>query len=245
MDYVMLGAVAGQSVNVLLYIVGVLGAIAFAIWKVIIPTAKWITIINEKVVPNFEYMPLLAELQPILATMRDIAQQFTPDSGESLKDATDRLESYAVDNRTSAAAAREAAEEARMAAAQALEAAKEWARTNADGISKLRILVGTLGEHAKDDRDLARTDRDLARDDREIAHRALEQILDLVASAERADESRARTEASGVRIEAASAHVAEDLAAKQQRADEVQSDEPPGTAADAASQSPEGADEER
>lgn len=233
-----IGAVIGQGVDLLLLVAGVLGALAFMLWKVIIPGARWITTINEKVVPNFQYMPLLAELQPVLRVMQDIAAQFAPDSGETLKDATDRLETHAKQNQQAVVEARLAADDAKLSASAAMTAATEWARTNAAGIKALEIMVGTLGEHAKDDRDLARGDRDLARD-------ALMQIRDLVAAADRTEKSGARVEASGARVEADRAHVAEDLAESQRRADDVEAHEPPGTAADAASQSPEDPDGSR
>lgn len=236
--HAIVGAIVGQSIDLLILVVGVLGALAFLLWKVIIPGARWITTINEKVVPNFQYMPLLAELQPILTVMQEIATQFTPDSGESLKDATDRLEAHAREGMIAAGEAKRAADDAKIAAAAAMTAATEWARTNAAGIKALEILVGTLGEHAKDDRDLARGDRDLARD-------ALIQIRELVASGARTEASGERVEASGARVEADRAQVADDLAESQRRADEVQAHEPPGTAADAASQSPEDPDGSR
>jgi vacuolar-type H+-ATPase subunit I/STV1 len=224
-------AIVGQSIDLLLLVAGVLGALAFMLWKVILPAAKMITVVNEEVIPNVKYMKLLAQLAPVLAVLNEIATQFREDSGSTLKDTTNRLEQHA--------------EESKKAAEENRQAAVEFARVNRESITALQIEMGTVRELAKEDRRLARGDRDLARD-------ALEKILALVASAQRqeasgllAEASRARTEASGARIEAADAVVAEDLAAQQQRADDVESHEPPGSAADAASQSPEDADEER
>lgn len=231
-------SVLSQGIGYILGAAGLLAALAFLLWKVILPAAKGITVFNEEVVPNIQYMKLLAQLAPVLEVLNEIAGQFRTDSGSTLKDTTNRLEEHAQ-------ASRIAAEENRLAAV-------EFARANRESITALQIEMGTVRELAKEDRRLARGDRDLARD-------ALEKILDLVASAARTEESgarqeaagllaeksRARTEASGARIEAADAIVAEDLAAQQQRADDVESHEPPGTAADAASQSPEDADEAR
>jgi hypothetical protein len=215
------GAIIGQGIDLLLLIASVFGALIFLLWKVIIPAAKGITVFNEEIVPNIQYMKLLAQLAPVLEVLNEIAAQFRTDSGSTLKDTTNRLEQHAEESKKSA-------EDNRLAAV-------EFARVNREAITTLQIEMGTIRELANEDRKLAREDRDLARD-------ALEKILSLIASGVLADESRARTEASGARIEAADAIVAEDLAAQQQRADDVHSDEPSGSAADAASQSPEDPD---
>lgn len=220
--YVHAGAIIGQSVDLLLLVAGVLAALAFILFKVIIPGSKWVTTINEEIVPNVQYMKDLPKLNRVLAVVEEIAGQFRTDHGSTLKDDINRLGQHAIENKQAAA-------EAKQAAGDAREAATEFARTNASAIRALEVLVGTLTARARDESALARTDRDLARD-------ALEKILALLASAH-------RTEESGARIEADRAVVASDLAAQQQRADDVEPHEPPGTAADAASQSPEDADD--
>lgn len=249
-----LAAIVGQSIDLLLLVTGVLAALAFAIWKVIIPGSKFITTVDEEVAPNIQYMhhlekldPMmenLEKLDPMMSVLEDIAKQVQRDSGSSMRDEMDELAGYARENRTAAA-------EAKQAAIDAKEAAEEFARTNAAGIvaaaenarkieqglKELEVLVGTMREHARDERELARGDRDLARDDRVLASDALARLVDLLASA-------TRTEESGARIEAARAVVAEDLAATKKVADEVADHEPPGSAADAASRSPEDADGE-
>jgi hypothetical protein len=229
-----LAAVIGPTIDVVLAIASAGAAAAWILFKVIIPGAKGLTIFNEEIAPNVKYhkfLPKLAILDRVMAKLEDVAAQFTPNSGTTLKDTADRLEGYA-------AAAREVAESAREAAESALAAADQWATANrtqltvlGDHLMALQAQMSSVKELARDDRELARKDRDEARD----LHK---RIAELAESAVRADESRARTEASGARIEEAGRVVAEDLAATQKRADEVPSEEPPGTAADAASQSP-------
>jgi hypothetical protein len=235
-----IAALIGQSIDILLLVVGVLGALAFLLFKVIVPGSKKITVFNEDFAPNVQYMPLLAKLNEILTIIEDVADQTKSDSGSTLKDDLLLLRGYAEENRQAAA-------EAKAAVVEARAIAEGFAQANAAGIKALEILVGTIKEHAQDDRDLARRDRDLARD-------ALQRMVALAESAARTEESgarqeagavlaaesRARTEAAGERIEAASAVVAEDLADAKRRADDVHSAEPPGSAADAASQSPDG-----
>lgn len=246
-----LAAIVGQSIDLLLLVVGILAALAFLLWKVIIPGSKFVTTVNEEVAPNIQYMHHLEKLDPMMETLEDVAKQVRRNSGSSMRDEMDELATYARENRTAAAEAKQAAIDAREAAegfahtnAAAITAAAENARKIEQGLKELEVLVGTMKEHAKDERELARGDRDLARDDRVLASDALEQLVALLASATRTEESGARTEASGARIEAARAVVAEDLAKDKQRADEVADHEPPGTAADAASRASEDPDGE-
>jgi hypothetical protein len=221
---VMAGAIIGQGVDILLLVAGVCAALAYMLWKVIIPGAKGITVFNEEIAPNVKYMKDLPKLNVVLSVVEEIAGQFRTNSGSTLKDTTDRLERHAEESK-------QAAEANRLAAV-------ELARLNRDSITALEVAMGTVRELAKEDRELARRDRDLARDERE-------RTLTLLASAMRTEASGVRVEESGARVEADRAHVAEDLAATQQRADDVPSHEPPGTAADAASQSPEDPDDVR
>jgi hypothetical protein len=255
-----LAAVLGPTLDIVTGIVAFVALGTAFLYKVVIPGAKGITTFNEKIVPNAKYMPHLAKLDAMESVLDDIGSQFKTNEGSSLKDDIiqvrrdiAQLGEYAEENRQAAADAKLAAAEAKTAAAAAeaaaiaaADSATRYAAANAAGINALEILVGTIKEHAKDDRDLARGDRDLARD-------ALRQMVELTASAARteesgvrqeaagelAKESRQRTEASGARIEEAGRVVAEDLAATQKRADDVHPDEAPGAAADAASQSPE------
>lgn len=213
-------AIVGQSVDLLLLVAGVLAALAFLLWRVIIPGAKGITVFNEEVAPNVKYMKDLPKLNRVLSVVEEIAGQFRTDSGSTLKDTTDRLERHAEK-------ALEVAEANRLAAV-------ELARINRESITALEVAMGTVRELAKEDRDLARRDRDLARDERQ-------RTLELLASALRTEASGVRVEESGARAQADRAVVAEDLAADKQRADDVKSSEP-GAAADAASQSPEDPD---
>jgi chromosome segregation ATPase len=204
------------------------GAIVLAgsLWKLIGRGAEGIVLFNKKVVPNVQYMDLLPILNEIQSVLVEVAAQFRSDSGSTLKDTTNRLEKYAQENRQAAAEAKQAAIEARELGEQ------------------LKILLGTAKEGAADAAGLARDDRDLARDalkDTKDALREMKKLMDSAAEgAVLAAESRARTEASGERVEAASAVVAEDLANQQRRADDVKPSEPSGSAADAASQSPDG-----
>lgn len=198
-----IAAFAGGSIEVLLAIAAALAALGFMLFRVVVPTARGITTFNDDVVPHLKYLPLLADLKPVLSTLTAIAGEFASDSGSTLKDAMDRLEHETAENRL---------------------VADEFARANRAHIAALEIAMGTVKELAAEDRLLARSDRDLARD-------AYAKMVALV-------ESALRTEQSGARIEAARAVVADDLAATQQRADDVRPGEPPGAAADAASQSP-------
>jgi hypothetical protein len=254
----LLAAILGGTIDKVIYAASAIAALIF-LWKFVVPVAKGVTTFNEKVVPNVQYMPHLAKLAAMEAVLDEIGAQFSTDSGSTLKDdivavRTDirQLGEYAEENRQAAAQAKLAATEAQAAAAEAKDAAiaaadsaTRYAAANAAGINALEILVGTIKEHAKDDRDLARGDRDLARD-------ALQQMVALAESAARteqsgarqeaagelAKESRERTEASGARIEEAGRVVASDLAESQRRADDVDPNGEPGSAADAASQSP-------
>lgn len=210
------GTILGSTWAAVAGIVLVVGVLTALLKTVIVPGAKGITTFNEDIAPNVKYMPLLAQLGPMLAAVEDIAKQ-----GSTQRDTMDRLEKHGQENKR-------AAEEARATAV-------EFARLNRESITALEVAMGTVRELAKEDRQLAREDRDLARD-------AYQGMLSLAESAARTEESGARTEASGARVEAASAVVAEDLAATQKRADDVHADEPPGTASDAASQSPEDPD---
>jgi hypothetical protein len=211
MQDMIVAALIGQSIDILLLVVGVLAALAFLLFKVIVPGSEKITIFNRKVVPNVQYMDVLPKLNEILTILEAVADQTKSDHGSTLKDDLLLLRSYAQENRQAAAEAKQAAIEARQLGEQ------------------LKVLLGTAKERAADAAGLARDDRDLARD-------ALKEMRKLMASAA---ESAARTEESGARQEAGAAVVAEDLAAQQRRADDVKPGEPSGTAADAASQSPE------
>jgi hypothetical protein len=219
-----IAALIGQSIDILLAIVGVLAALAFLLFKVIVPGSEKITVFNRKVVPNVQYMDVLPKLNEILTVLEAVADQTKSNHGSTLKDDLLLLRGYAEENRTAAAEAKAAAVEARKLGEQ------------------LKILLGTAKEGAADAAGLARDDRDLARDalkDTKDALKEMKKLMDSAAeSAVLAAESRARTEASGERMEAADAVVAEDLAAKTRRADDVKPSEPSGTAADAASQSP-------
>lgn len=214
-------------------IVTIIGAGA-ALVKIIIPLSKGITDFREKIVPNVDYMPLLADISPMIATLRSIEAEFTGDSGATIKDAMDRLEQHAT--------------QAEAAAANSLRAATEFARVNRESITQLQAAMLSVRELAAGDRKLATELRD------EVlgAVRSLARVeasgLRMEASGERVEASGARTEASGARTEASGARteaadevVAHDLAARERRADEV-SGELPGAAADAAFQSAEAPD---
>lgn len=175
-------------------------------------------ILFKVVVPTAQLITDAKNMLPylkLLPILEDIAAQFGTDSGATMKDQLNRVEEHAE---------QVAAENARLA--------KEIGAANRASITEIQAAIGTL-------RELSGEDRKLARDDRQA-------LLDILRSGERveasgilADASRARTEASGERMEAADAVVAEDLAETQRRADAVLDHEPPGSAADAASQSPE------
>jgi hypothetical protein len=87
------------------------------------------------------------------------------------------------------------------------------AAANAQAAEILKVGVAVQNELAREDRQLAREDRQRAAD-----------LFALVKA----------SGATGLRIEAAAEHVAEDLAARHQRADEVSPDQPAGSASDAA-----------
>lgn len=233
-------AIIGPVFDKAAAVVFVCGVLAALYWKVLSPLATLITTINKQFIPNVQYMGDLPKINKILTVVEAMAGQFRRDDGSTMKDDMDALAGYAVENRMAAAAAKEAASDAKQAAIEARQAgvdaaaaataaAKENAHTNASGIATLEVLVGTIKERADDDRQLARSDRDLARD---AIERTLERMRDIMASA-------TRTEESGARIEIDRASVAEDLAAARKSADDVHEDAEPGTAADAASQSPE------
>lgn len=210
MNSLVLAAIVGPTLDWVAGVLIAVGVILGAYKKLISPIAKGITTFNEDVAPNVRYLPDLAKLDPMLTVLESMAAEFRTNSGSSLRDSTNRLE--------------EQADAARQAAEKALSTAIEFARLNRESITALEVAMGTVRELAKEDRQLAREDRDRARD-------ALERMVALA-------DSMDRTEASGARIEADRAHVAKDLAATQQRADDVLEHEPPGSAADAASQSP-------
>lgn len=191
-------------------IITIIGA-STALVKVIIPLSKAITDFREKVAPNVQYMPLLEDIAQVLPMLRSIEAEFTGNEGSTLKDAMDRLEAHA--------------EEAGQAAAASLAAATEFSRINRESITRLEAQVMTVRELASDDRELARRDR--------------ESMLGAIRSLGRVEASGERVEASGVRSEEAAATVAHELAATQQRADDVHNDEAPGAAADAAALPPE------
>lgn len=150
-----------------------------------------------------------------LPMLAEITAQFGPDSGQTIKDQMNRVEQHAQE----------------VAEANA-RLAKEIGAANRSSITEIQAALGAM--------------RELAREDRQALLDILRSGMRMEAASALADESRARmeasgerVEASGVRTEAADAVVAEDLAETRKRADEVHEDEAPGSAADAASQSPE------
>ena len=126
-------------------IITVIGA-AVALTKIIIPLSKAITDFREKIAPNVVFMPLLADLDQVLPTLRSIEAEFKGDSGSTLKDAIDRLEKHAKDNAA--------------AAANSLSAATEFSRINRESITQLQAAMLAVRELASDDRQLAREDRE-------------------------------------------------------------------------------------
>lgn len=196
----------------------VLGAVTAFVVKLVIPFSKAVTDFREKIVPNVDYMPLLRDLERVLATVTSIEAEFTGDSGSTMKDAMDRLELLA--------------KQAALGAEASLAAATEFSRINRESITQLQASMLAV-------RELASDDRKLAREDREQILGAVRSLARVEASGERVEASGVRTEASGVRSEAAAAMVKDELAATQQRADDVHDDEAPGTAADAAALPPE------
>jgi hypothetical protein len=236
LEWLSTAAILGGTVDVVIYIAAAGGALAF-LWKVIIPFAKGLTVFNEDVVPNIQFMPHLAKLDAMESVLDDIAAQFSTDSGSTFKDDIlqvrsdiNQLGRYAIENREAAANAKAAAEDVARVAADA-------ARVFQEQMTEMKAQMGSVKELARDDRALARKDSDLARDTYQRMAELVESALRTEAAGELAKESRERTEASGVRIEDAAAVVAKDLAATQKRADDAV-DESPGAAADAASQSP-------
>lgn len=175
-------------------------------------------ILIKVVVPTAQLITDAKHMLPFLKflpILEDIAAEFGTNSGSTMKDQLNRVEKHA--------------EEVAETTAQL---AKDNFATNRASITEIQAALGTQRELLAEDRKLAREDR--------------QALLDILRSGERveasgilADASRARTEASGERMEAADAVVAEDLAETQRRADAVLDHEPPGAAADAASQSPE------
>lgn len=91
------------------------------------------------------------------------------------------------------------------------------ATLNATAAEVLKVNVEVVKELAHEDRVLARADR--------------QQLANLLAQVQAGG-------ATGLRIEEAAGHVAEDLAERYKRADDVHPDEAPGVAADAASRPP-------
>lgn len=231
-----LAAIIGPAFDKAAAVVFAAAVLAGLYWKVFTPLAILITTINKQFIPNVQYMGDLPKINKILRVVEAMAAQFQRNDGSTMKDDMDALAEHALENRMAAAEAKQAALEAQQAVTEARAAAVEFAHTNAAGISTLEVLVGTIKERAEDDRQLARSDRDLARD---AIEKTLDRMRDIMASATRTEASGVRTEASGERIEADRASVAVDLAASQKRADDVHKDEEPGTAADAASLSPE------
>jgi hypothetical protein len=207
-----------------LQMIGLIGGaiIAFGvIWqKAVLPAAHLITD-AQKMLPYLKLLPLL----------EDITAQFGPDSGHMMKDAINRLEGHAEDNKA---------------------LTEQFAAANRALINELQREVGVMRELSKDDRDLARKDRQQLLDILRSSVRIEESGVRTEASGVRVEESGVRTEASGVRVEksgarteasdarteAADRAVAKDLAAAQDRADKAE-EEDPGGAADAASRSPE------
>jgi hypothetical protein len=237
-------AILGGTIETIIYLASVIGALIF-LWKVVVPLAKIITVVNDKVVPNVQYMPHLAKLDSMEAVLDDIGSQFSTDSGSTLKDDMlavrrdiSQLGEYAKENRAAAA-------DAKAASKEVARVAVETAKIFQEQMTEMKAQMGSVKELASDDRAWARKDSDLARDTYQRMAELVESALRTEESGARqeasgalADESRARTEASGARIEEAGRVVAEDLAAKTKRADDVDPSEPHGAASDAAAQSP-------
>lgn len=163
------------------------------------PGAKLITELVATL-PYLKHLPILEEIK----------LEFASDSGLTIKDALNRIETHAEENR---------------------QMAIDVAKANRDSITELQAAMLAV-------RELARDDRDLARKDREQLMELMKSGARVEASGVRMEEFGVRSEASGARTEAADAVVADDLAKSQQRADDVHDDAEPGQAADAASQSP-------
>jgi hypothetical protein len=204
-----------ESLQLIAVIAAACAALGYLLKKVIVPGAH----VLVRVVADLQHLPVLEE----------IAEQFRSNSGSTLKDAIDRLEARADANK--------AAAEGFAAANRKL--AEELATETRASLARLEVAIGVITQ--------------LAESDRSIVAQQGQQLLDIVrsgirteesgarqeASGARTEASGARTEASGARTEAADAAVASHLAEAQARADEVPSAEPPGAAADAASQSSE------
>jgi hypothetical protein len=203
-----------ESLTLIVLLSVAIPAIGYLVKKVIVPGTRGFI----RMVDDLKYLPVLEQ----------IAEQFSGGTGKSLQEAVARIEAGAAEALLAASAAREAAEQ--FAAANR-QAAERFAAENRAGIQALQIAVGTIKE--------------LAEGDRAVVLAQGQQLLDIIRSGVRTEASGARQELSGERVEAAGERskaaadaVAMHLAEAQQRADEVAATEAPGTAADAASQSP-------
>lgn len=199
-------AASTDSLQFIVLIAAVFGALGYLILKVVVPGAKLIT----ELVATLPYLKLL----PILETIKT---EFSSDSGFTIRDALNRIEVHAEENK---------------------QMAIDVAKSNRDSITELQAAMIAVRELARDDRDLARKDREQLMELMKSGARVEASGVRMEEFGVRSEASGARTEASGARTEAADAAVADDLAKSQQRADGVHEEAESGQAADAASQSP-------
>jgi HAMP domain-containing protein len=210
-------SVLGQAVTYLLAAAGIVGALA-SLWQwVFKPLGK-----------RFIAQMKDDEIKPIV---QEIAAQFRSDSGSTLKDTTNRLEQAVqeVTERLERAIRRaEGTLERLEVALAANSSATEGLRSSmAVALETLRRETGAATEALRIGAGIA---GGLAEQDRKTLDRLTEALR--VVTQESTEGA-----ATGLRLEGAARIVADDLAAAQNRADNVSTEEP-GAAADAASKPP-------
>lgn len=164
---------------VLITAVTVILAGIVALWKKILrPGARLVTSVEEM-------LPLLRELTTefkntphAFAILDDIIAQFRTDSGSSLRDVVDRLESAATVNREAVERAAIATQSTEHVLAVALETVRQLAQQDREKIDRLIILLDRLT--IKVDHTSATTSR--------LEQTGIDVASDLAASHKRADD---------------------------------------------------------
>jgi hypothetical protein len=188
----------------------------------------------EKMLPVMqEVTDVFAGETGALAVLKGIASEFRPDSGTSLRDSIDEIGKVAEINRQSAVQFALENKRANEMLAVRFEAMRQLDEQRAQQQERLLLQVDRLtvrvdaliAQGAGIVGDRAQVARDLA---------AREKKVDKASGGVASDLTERQRQ-----IDEASSGVASDLAASRKRADDTPNDEVAGTAADAASQTPE------
>jgi len=216
----------------------VVTAVGLLIKKVVIPGYRGVGAIEDALPVFREFTATFRGKTDVFKVIEEIATQFRSDNGSSLRDAIDQLAKSAESNRLSA---QKAADVAAIAATTAERASDDNRRANESLLIRFEAQRQLDEQRAQQqERLLIQSDRLMVRVDKMMSDR--EQVAAELAAREKKIDAASGGVASDLterqrQIDEASSGVASDLAASRQRADEIV-DELPGTAADAASQTP-------